>query len=332
MIVRSPALLILLACLAAAGAHAAPSYGERDDVRGFVAEMVERHGFEADRLLALFHKAHPDPAVIKAIQPPADPGSRSWRAYRDRFVEPRRIARGLDFWQRHAASLAHAEATRGVPAAIVVAILGVETFYGRHTGRFHAFNALTNLAFDHPPRAELFRRELEALLLLARDERRDPWSYKSSYAGAIGLPQFLPSSVRGYAVDFDRDGRIDLAASPDDAIGSVARFLAEHGWRGGEAIAHAVKVSGGDTPNSPAALIAEGIRPARLPSELAGFGVDTDGAPELPAALIDLATPEHPTEYRLGFNNFFVITRYNRSSFYAAAVMDLAEALRAARP
>jgi membrane-bound lytic murein transglycosylase B len=251
-------------------------------------------------------------------------------AYLRRFVESHAspAARLLATPRR----VAGARRDRRVPAAIVVAILGVETFYGRHTGRFHAFNALTNLAFDHPPRAELFRRELEALLLLARDERRDPWSYKSSYAGAIGLPQFLPSSVRGYAVDFDRDGRIDLAASPDDAIGSVARFLAEHGWRGGEAIAHAVKVSGGDTPNSPAALIAEGIRPARLPSELAGFGVDTDGAPELPAALIDLATPEHPTEYRLGFNNFFVITRYNRSSFYAAAVMDLAEALRAARP
>ena len=127
MIARSPALLILLAGLAAAGAHAAPSYGERDDVRGFVAEMVERHGFEADRLLALFHKAHPDPAVIKAIQPPADPGSRSWRAYRDRFVEPRRIARGLDFWQRHAASLARAEATHGVPAAIVVAMKNSST-------------------------------------------------------------------------------------------------------------------------------------------------------------------------------------------------------------
>lgn len=328
MIARSPRSLFLLACLAAGGAHAAPAYGEREDVRGFVAEMAERNGFDADGLLALFRKARPDPAVIKAIMPPADPGTRSWLAYRARFVEPRRIAGGLDFWRRHAASLARAEAAYGVPAEIIVAILGVETIYGRHTGHFHAFNALTNLAFDYPPRAGLFRRELEALLLLARDERRDPWSYRSSYAGAIGLPQFLPSSVRGYAVDFDRDGRIDLAASAEDAIGSVGRFLSEHGWRGGEAIAWPAKVSGGDTP----ALLAEGIRPARLPAELAGLGVDADGAPELPAALIDLTTPDNPTEYRLGFNNFFVLTRYNRSSFYAAAVMDLAETLRAARP
>jgi membrane-bound lytic murein transglycosylase B len=324
MIARLP---ILTLCLAAASVLAAPPYAEREDVRAFVAEMAERNDFAADQLLALFRKVRPDPAVIKAITPPADPGARSWRAYRSRLVEPRRIADGGRFWRRHAATLARAQATYGVPGEIVVAIIGIETLYGRDRGKFHAFAALTALAFDYPPRAPLFRRELEALLLLARDEGRDPWSYKSSYAGAIGLPQFLPSSVRSYAIDFDGDGRIDLSGSEDDAIGSVARFLAEHGWRKDEIIAHAVRVSDGGTP---AALLAEGIRPVRLPGEMTGFGVDTDGAPELPAALIDLATPDGSVEYRLGYNNFFVITRYNRSSFYAAAVQDLAEALRAA--
>jgi membrane-bound lytic murein transglycosylase B len=323
-------VVVTLAALAR-GALAGPGYAERDDVHAFIADMSERHGFDAEHLRAQFRKARPSPAVIRAILPAADPGGRSWQAYRARFVEPARIARGLDFRMRHAVSLARAEARFGVPADIVVAIIGIETYFGRHPGRFDAFNALTNLAFDYPPRAALFRGELESLLLLARDEGRDPWKYRSSYAGAIGLPQFLPSSIRRWAVDFDDSGRIDLAASVADAIGSVARFLAEHGWRSGEPVALSAKVSGGDTPNVPA-LLAEGIRPARLPTELAALGIESDGAPELPAALIDLPTPEADTEYRLGFNNFYVLTRYNRSSFYAAAVMDLAEALRAMRP
>jgi membrane-bound lytic murein transglycosylase B len=287
--------------------------------------MAERYDFAPATLLAQFHRVTPSPAVIRAITPPSDPGVRSWQAYRSRFVEATRIGRGLDFWRRHEAALDRAEARYGVPAEIIVAIIGVETLYGRNPGKFHVFNALTNLAFDYPPRAALFRGELEALLLLAREERRDPWSYRGSYAGAIGLPQFLPSSIRRYAVDFDGSGGIDLAVSAEDAIGSVARFLNEHGWARGEVISLPARVQ-----EDPAALLAEGIRPARLPADLLGFGVEADAAPERPAALIDLATPTEATEYRLGFNNFFVLTRYNRSSFYAAAVQDLAEVLRAA--
>jgi membrane-bound lytic murein transglycosylase B len=321
------ALLLVMAATTGAPEAGAQPYPERVDVQAFIAEMAERNGFDAAILRHQFGKARPSPAVLKAIAPPADPGVRSWRAYRGRFVEPRRIAGGLAFWQHHATALARAEAIYGVPAEVMVAIIGVETFYGQHTGNFHAFNALTNLAFDYPPRADLFRGELEALLLLAREEQRDPWTYRGSYAGAIGLPQFLPSSQRRYAVDFDRDGHIDLSSSSVDAIGSVGRFLAEHGWQTREEIARTVRVDG-----DPTALIAEGIRPVRLPAEMAAFGVRTEGAPARPAALIDLTTPDAPTEYRLGFNNFFVLTRYNRSSFYAAAVMDLAERLRAARP
>jgi membrane-bound lytic murein transglycosylase B len=322
---RTTLLLVLVVATRVPEAGAQP-YPERSDVQTFIAEMAERNGFDPATLRHQFGKARPSPAVLKAIAPPADPGVRSWRAYRGRFVEPRRVAGGRAFWQHHATALTRAEAIYGVPAEIIVAIIGVETFYGQHTGNFHAFNALTNLAFDYPPRTDLFRGELEALLLLAREEQRDPWTYRSSYAGAIGLPQFLPSSQRRYAVDFDRDGRIDLSGRSVDAIGSVGHFLAEHGWLTGEEIARTVRVDG-----DPAALVAEGIRPVRLPAEMARFGVETEGAPARPAALIDLATPDGPTEYRLGFHNFFVLTRYNRSSFYAAAVMDLAERLKATR-
>lgn len=319
--------LLTVLLLAASGAHAAEAFHQRADVRAFVDEMVERHGFDRGRLLAQFRKVEPSPAVLKAIRPAADPAARSWRDYRARFVNERRIARGVEFWRRHEIALLRAQALYDVPADIVVAIIGVETSYGEQTGSFEAFNALATLAFDYPPRAALFRRELEQLLLLAREAKRDPWQYRGSYAGAIGLPQFMPSSIRSHAVDFDRDGRIDLMASGDDAIGSVARFLARHGWSAGEPIALPVKVSPCNTPQ----LLAEGIRPTRLPADMEEFGVEADDAPEQPAALIDLATPEAPTEYRLGYQNFYVLTRYNRSSFYAAAVADLAAALRSAR-
>lgn len=305
-------------------------YEANPEVRTFVDDLVRRQEFDRDALLALFAQARFQPAVIKAILPPSSPRQRSWQAYRARFLDPLRIRAGLRFWDDHAATLQRAEAQYGVPAEIVVAIIGVETVYGRNTGDFETFSALTTLAFDYPPRAELFRRELEALLLLSRDEGRSPLSYRGSYAGALGLPQFLPSSLRKFAVDYDGDGHEDLT-DPDDAIGSVAHFLAEHGWEKGGPIAVPAQVTEGPAID---ALIAEGITPRRLPEELRGFGVLSapgDRTPQRPTALIDLATPDEATEYRLGYQNFFVITRYNRSSFYAGAVSDLADALREAR-
>jgi membrane-bound lytic murein transglycosylase B len=324
---RCLAAVFWAACLVATEASAR-DFAERDDVRAFVAEMESRHGFGHDALLALFSRIQPLPAVIKAIMPPADPAIRSWRAYRGRFIEPRRIAAGLRFWREQRTALAAASAGYGVPEEIIVAIIGIETIYGRNTGRFGTLAALATLAFDYPPRAELFRRELEALLLLAREQGRDPMSYRGSYAGALGLPQFLPSSVRQWAVDFDDSGRIDLVASPADAIGSVANFLRDHGWRQGEPITARVEVE-----SDPQALLDEGIRPLRLPAEMATMGVraaSLTAAAAQPAALIELVTPDAPTEYWLGYQNFFVITRYNRSSFYAMAVHQLAEALGAA--
>ncbi len=316
-----PCLLLALALPVQAA-----TYAGRDDVRGFIADMESRHGLDGAALAQLFARTEALPAVLKAIAPPADPRVKSWQAYRSRFIEPRRIKVGLDFWRRHGGSLAKAEALTGVPAEIIVAIIGIETFYGRHTGRFETFAALATLAFDYPPRAPLFRRELEALLLLARDESRAPQDYRGSYAGAIGLPQFLPSSIRAYAVDFDRDARVDLSGSVEDAIGSVANFLKEHGWEEGGPIS--LKVGAGGTAAE--MLVAEGIQPQRQPREMAELGIAVPAdAPDAPAALIDLVTPDAPTEYRLGYRNFYVITRYNRSSFYAATVTDFAATLKA---
>jgi membrane-bound lytic murein transglycosylase B len=316
----------------------ATQYAARDDVRRFIDDMQERHAMDKGVLEGLFRQTRHLPAVIKAIMPPRDPGIRSWQAYRGRFVEPRRIAAGHRFMHAHAAKLALAEARYGVPAEIIAAIIGVETIYGKHTGRFGSFAALTTLAFDYPPRADLFRRELEELLLLAREEGRSPLDYRGSYAGALGLPQFLPSSRRRHGVDFDGDGRIDLASSVDDAIGSVGNFLASHGWEKDAPLAVSVTVAGDGVQ----ALVDEGILPRRSPREWSVAGVhlakvgagDTaisataDDLPDRPAALIDFVTPNAATEYRVGYGNFFVITRYNRSSFYAAAVMDLAAELR----
>ena len=331
------AALLLLALGAASSALAAASFATRAEVRVFMAEMQERHGFSAKELQRSFSRIKPIPAVIQAILPAREPGVRSWQAYRARFVEPRRIAMGLKFWQRHGAALTATREQTGVPEEIVLAIIGIETIFGHHMGKFATLAALATLAFDYPrtdnaadphhaaSRAALFRRELEQLLLLAREMRRDPLSYKGSYAGALGLPQFLPSSVRHYAVDGDLDGRIDLAANPGDAIASVANFLKEHGWSKDGPVAVAASVEG----EKYMALLEEGIVPRRTPGELAEYGVTAIDAPDLPVALIDLVTPQQPVEYRLGYQNFYVLTRYNRSSFYALAAFDLACELRA---
>ena len=306
----------------------AGSFAQREDVREFIEEMRKKHGFDSSRLARLFSQAQPQPKALKAIMPPADPSVRSWQAYRGRFIEPSRIEGGLRFWEANSQTLDAAQSIYGVPGEIIVAIIGIETIYGRNAGKFPAFATLATLAFDYPPRAELFRSELEALLLLARDSRRNPLTYMGSYAGALGIPQFLPSSIRNWGVDFDGDGQVDLAASTIDAIGSVANFLASHGWETGSPIAAPANVAG----EGFAELINAGILPRFLPEEMTAYGVSPAAdAPQLPCALIDLGTPSGTTEYWLGYRNFYVITRYNRSSFYAMAVYALSRELRAER-
>lgn len=318
---------------APAGKLAEPDgdYGDRSDAQAFVQEMAQRHGFSAEELDRLFARTRRTPDVLRLISPAAPTFKRSWTAYRARFLDSVRIREGLRFWREHADALARASAEYGVPEEIIVSIIGVETVYGRNAGTFRVMDALATLAFDYPQRAAYFRGELEQFLLYTRESGLDPMSVRGSFAGAIGLPQFMPTSLRSYATDFDGDGRIDLRGNPTDAIGSVARFLALHGWKPGARTHYPVKLAAdaGVTP-----LIDAGIEPRFTVEQLQPYGVRPANA-EPPAdeklALIDLPDGDAPTLYWLGANNFYVVTRYNRSSFYAMAVIDLAETLRAAR-
>ncbi len=307
-----------------------PAFSESPAVQEFIQHMHQEYGFDTAYLTRQFESVRSNATVLRAIRPAAVPElQRSWQRYRERFLNERRLTHGLRFWSENRAELIRAEALYGVPQEIIVAIIGVETEYGRNTGKFSVLEALATLAFDYPPRAPFFRNELEQFLLMARENGISPKDYRGSYAGAIGIPQFMPSSQRNYAVDFDGDDRIDLRGSVPDAIGSVARFLNQHGWQAKAPVAIQAEISG-----DPSALISAGIKPALPLRELQNKGVATlsnsEDLAELPAALIDLESPAQPTEYWVGFDNFYVITRYNRSSFYAMSVFLLAESLREA--
>lgn len=327
MIRRSLSILLLAISLPAQAL--ASNYTDRPAVQAFIADMQARHGFDADMLQRSLAQAQADETVLRLIRPPSSPGARSWARYRARFVEPQRIRQGVQFWREHAATLARARVMYGVPEEIIVAILGVETQYGRNTGNFQLLSALATLAFDYPPRSELFTRELGELFLLAREQQRPPESYYGSFAGAIGYPQFLPSSIRHYAVDFDGNGQIDFEQNPDDAIGSIAHYLAAHGWEAGAPVALPARLKPGARPDE---LVAAGILPVLDAAQLRAGGVLPQQGEYIaaPATLIDLETPGKATEYWLGYRNFYAITRYNKSSFYAMSVFQLAQALRAA--
>jgi membrane-bound lytic murein transglycosylase B len=315
-------------------------YGKkREDVQEFIRQMVAQHAFVERELTFLFSRTRREPAILAAIAPPKSAPMRSWLTYRGRFVNEARAAEGAEFWRRNAAALERAAKEHGVPEEIIVAIIGVETVYGRQMGSWRVIDALCTLAFDYPPRAGFFRGELEQYLLFAREQGLDVFSVKGSYAGAIGIPQFMPGSYRRFAVDFDGDGATDLRTSESDAIGSVANFLAKHGWRRGERIelpARVVGASAGDagsTGSTYRALVEIGIEPKTSLAELRRYGVETraDLPLDTPVALIELESPGAPTEYRLGLRNFYVLTRYNRSVLYASAVHDLAQAIKILR-
>lgn len=319
----APLLFAALASLAAAAPNT-PTFADDPAALEFARDLEQRHGFQADELISQFAQTRPNATVLKLIKPPASPLQRSWERYRPRFLNDRRIDGGVRFWQENGAQLAKASALYGVPEEIIVAIIGVETEYGRNMGGFRVFEALATLAFKYPPRAEFFRTELEQFLLLARENNLDPLAVKGSFAGAIGIPQFMPGSQRRYAVDFDGDQRIDLGNSVDDAIGSVGRFLEQHGWLAGQPVAVPAMTSG--APDE--ALLQAGIRPSLKAAELVEKGIRAAIDPQATVALIDLVSPGRDTEYWLGFENFYVITRYNRSSFYAMSVFQLGEEIR----
>ena len=325
----SATFIVAAFAIPAHGGTKEKSFAHDPEVAAFILEMQERHGFESEFLQYRFSRLQPNETVLKAIRPPAVPElQRSWERYRARFLNERRVAAGIRFWNENATTLKRASALYGVPEEVIVAIIGVETEYGRNTGKFGVMQALATLAFRYPPRAPFFRSELENYLLLARENGFDPLVLKGSYAGAMGIPQFMPSSQRRYAVDFDGDGdgKVDLTRSVEDAIGSVASFLAQHGWEAGSPVAVPATVEGDAAP-----LVALGIRPEKPLGELAAAGLRAEGDATRPAAVIDLVSPGQTTEYWAGFQNFYVITRYNRSSFYAMSVFQLAEEIRRQR-
>jgi membrane-bound lytic murein transglycosylase B len=315
------------------------NFSQWKEVGSFIDEMSRRHGFDKAALTATFNQVRYVAATIDAIKP-APPGRpKNWHAYSRRFIEPQRIAAGVAFWNQYAGALAQAEERYGVPADIIVGIMGVETFYGRNTGNFRVMDALTTLAFAYPntanrdARMAFFRTELENLLLFARESRLDPFDLRGSYAGAIGWPQFMPSSIRQFAVDFDNDGQIDLRNSAVDAIGSIANFLVQHGWQRNAPLVYPASMLSSDNTSTWKSLIGRGVMPELRRDNLIRFGlVSTTEIPaDLPLGLIDLQNGMEPTEYWVGGNNFFSITQYNRSYFYAMSVVDLGHAVKAQR-
>ena len=324
-------LAALAACVAFHAGAAAPrmaGYAARPEVRAFVSEMVEKYGFSREELERLFSAARPQRSILRAMQTPAETTPRGWEAYKALFLTRERIDAGVRFREANAESLARAAQAYGVPESIIVAILGVETAYGRNTGNYRVIDALSTLAFDFPQRADFFRGQLEQYLLYAREEGLEALDLKGSYAGAIGIPQFMPGTYRRYGVDFDDDGRRDLTHSAADAVGSVANFLKEHGWQSAQPIAVGARVIG----DRYAALLDAGVKPSVPVESLPDFGI-TASEPLPPGSLctlIELSNPGKDPEYRVGLQNFYVLTRYNRSSLYALAVQELAGAIEAA--
>jgi membrane-bound lytic murein transglycosylase B len=323
---RMPRSLLPALCAALALSPTAKALDEqREDVRAFMGEMATEHGFAADELARVLAQARSQPAIVTLISKPAEK-SKPWHEYRALFLTDRRVRRGAEMARLHAESLARAEA-RGVPAPVLLAITGVETFYGESTGRHRVIDALATLAFDYPPRSPFFREQLEQYLLMSREEALDPLAPVGSYAGAMGIPQFMPSSFRAYAVDGDGDGRRDLWASWSDVFASVANYLVLHGWRSGEPVMATADVSGANL----AGLEFGKLALTETVGSLRGRGVrfETTLPADAPAVLLALIGPDGP-EFRVGFSNFYAITRYNRSQMYASAVSDLADAIAAA--
>jgi len=308
---------LTLSIFAFSGAFAADLPG----IPEFINEMVAKHQFKREELVQVFREAERRQDVIDAMNTPAT--LKPWPEYRAAFVNPKRIDGGMKFWLKHADALERAEKLYGVPQEIIISVIGVETLYGRQAGNFRTLDALTTLTFDYPRRVEFFRSELEQYLLLAREQNFDMLSIRASYAGALGIPQFMPSSYRKNAVDFNGDGKIDLMTGADDAIGSVANYLRQHGWKPGEPVAVRAVVEDVKRPDD--------VGAARSLVAWGELGVAPQGkfGEGVYAYLLDFTLPDGK-EYWLGFNNFAVITTYNNSSYYAMSVYQLAVELRRA--
>lgn len=322
---------ILGFCVAVAGMSVqAREYRGHPGAAAFVAAMVEKHGFDRDELTRLFAGAQYQQSIVDAMERPAE-RVKPWHAYRAIFVTEKRIGDGVEFWRRNRDTLMRAQQDYGVDPAIVVAIIGVETSYGRITGNFRVLDALSTLAFDYPKRSAFFTRELEQFLLLSREQRRDPQDIRGSYAGAMGYGQFMPSSYRAYAIDYNGDGLADIWNNPVDAIGSVANYFARHGWSANGLVAVPAVARIGYDPGPVNVL----VKPVLKPDELAAMGFTTATAPvtgtsasQAAAFPLELEGAEG-AEFWLAYDNFYVITRYNHSHRYAMAVYQLSREVAA---
>jgi membrane-bound lytic murein transglycosylase B len=300
----------------------AADYSNRADVDGYVNEIAKAHGFERAELLALFGDAQRKQNILDAIARPAEK-TKPWSEYREIFVTDARIRDGVEFWRANAAALERAEAEYNVPAEVIVAIIGVETRYGANAGSYRVLDALSTLAFDYPPRSAFFKGELTQFLLLAREEGMNPRALTGSYAGAMGYGQFIPSSFRAYAVDFDGDGRRDIWSNPTDAIGSVANYFRRHGWTADSPVIEPASVK---TPEAEA-VANESLNLSHTIAQLRALGVKVDGLPDAAEAGLYRYDGAQGPEYWVGLHNFYVITRYNHSTMYALAVHQLGEAI-----
>jgi membrane-bound lytic murein transglycosylase B len=321
--------LLLGLCLVAVGASAKSTKPaaaidvKRGDVKEFIAHMHDDYDFKLRPLRKLLATAQLQVSILEAMEKPAEK-AKLWYEYRPIFLNERRIREGVDFYLAHRQVLDQASERTGVPPEYLAAILGVETYYGRLTGSYRVLDALGTLAFDYPPRSKFFRDELEQFLLLSRDLHLDPRAVKGSYAGALGAPQFMPSNYRRFAVDADANGSVDLWADYADICESVGHYLKEHGWNAGEPVLIDATVT--DKPDS---LDGRKLDLSETIASLKTKGVAFDSRlpPEAPAILI-AADESDATHWRVGFNNFYVITRYNHSPLYAMAVYELASALK----
>lgn len=315
-------ILCIALCLAATGVAAHAQYSERPEALAMIERLERDHGFAPERIRALLAEAEQKPRILEAMRRPAEKVL-PWHRYRRIFLGDKRIAGGAAFMREHRALLDRAEREYGVSAEVITAIIGVETLYGANVGNDRVLDALATLGFDYPERARFFLGELEEFFILCHDEGVDCASAKGSYAGAMGWPQFIASSYRAYAVDFDGDGKRDLWGSPADVIGSVANYLAKHGWRAGEAVA--LPLDGGEPGDLERSRRETRYRYRDLVAE--GLTVENSLlAPDTEVGLVELEGENGP-EFWAGLNNFFVITSYNHSRLYAMAVYQLSRAI-----
>ena len=305
----------------------AANYAANPATLALIEELVQEEEFDRTELITLFAQVESKETILKAMSRPAEK-TKPWYDYREIFVTDKRERQGVEFFAKHKQTFLRAEQQFGVPAEIILSIMGVETYYGRITGSYRVMDALSTLAFDYPKRSAFFTKELKSYLILSREQGLDPLDIKGSYAGAMGYGQFMPSSYRAYAIDFDDDDKIDIWNNPVDAIGSVANYFKQHGWKPGEAVVVAATVEG----MVPEDLFNDSLKPNKTLHDYAQAGVSVARPseppldPNAPATAIKFEL-EKSHEYWLGLHNFYVITRYNHSSMYAMSVYQLSQLL-----